>query len=486
MKSRVMRCLALCLAVVSLVGCASARLEIESAIYREEPVLSSRLNQESLLRLRAAIDSADTRAKALRDARHALAKTTVEALYNYRCLIYKARSARYVCTPQQLVGDLGVSEYLGKVDEQLDLVRNATGRVRAAIIEYDQIAAGDRKAPPPVERVVAGRDKVMEAINLLAARLLPMGPAGFGTDYEGDVKETLAGARGALDPATLTALSSGQANPSLQAEARKLAGSLDALANELSRQEREGLRAASKTSDELKRAAQSMRAAGPGFAASVQAGVAGMAKINDDYRLDSGSVVIAGLAETLDFYNSQIDRLQDPADPVWREVVDPRNDAKWNPVFARTVFYSEGNTGVVVVRDRAGEFRVHQAKNNPTALIQGQLRISRAVTSGLTDVLGAMTGASGLKGVLPAGKSDAADGDTAAVESIAEGDAKVRAETDRRRALRANLLRNLERINSQLQGMEEDDDRLDGLKAELQGILDGHKALFAKKPGGTP
>lgn len=90
--------------------------------------------------------------------------------------------------------------------------------------------------------------------------------------------------------------------------------------------------------------------------------------------------------------HNNLDREQDPADPVWRILSDSRNDSKWHSAFATNYFYSEGNNSVVIVRDTPIHYRVHSADNNPTALIEGQLRISRALTDAAIQVAGTATG----------------------------------------------------------------------------------------------
>jgi hypothetical protein len=77
--------------------------------------------------------------------------------------------------------------------------------------------------------------------------------------------------------------------------------------------------------------------------------------------------------------NSQLDRLQIASSPVWRIVTDPQNAEKWNTEFSETYFYAEGNAGVVVVRDSPIKYRMQEASNNPAALVQAQLQVSRAV-----------------------------------------------------------------------------------------------------------
>lgn len=108
--------------------------------------------------------------------------------------------------------------------------------------------------------------------------------------------------------------------------------------------------------------------------------------------------LIRDISISMDFLTSQLDRIQDPADPVWRILSDPDNQHKWHTHFARAKFYAEGDAEVVFVQDRIGHFRPQRGQNNPAALIQGQVRINRTIASGVLDVLAAAGGVSGLAG----------------------------------------------------------------------------------------
>jgi hypothetical protein len=94
----------------------------------------------------------------------------------------------------------------------------------------------------------------------------------------------------------------------------------------------------------------------------------------------------------VDLLNSQLDRLQIASSPVWRIVTDPKNNKKWNTEFSETYFYAEGNAGVVVVRDSPIKYRMQEASNNPAALVQAQLQVSRAVADAAIQMAGAATG----------------------------------------------------------------------------------------------
>lgn len=113
------------------------------------------------------------------------------------------------------------------------------------------------------------------------------------------------------------------------------------------------------------------------------------------------------LAQSMEFYTSQIDRLQNPSDPAWREVLDPKNEKHWHKHFAHTAFYAEGKTSTIIVRDQLGHFRVQKGENDPTALIRNQLNITRSIASGALQVAGTAAGAFGvpLKIDLPHGRT---------------------------------------------------------------------------------
>lgn len=98
------------------------------------------------------------------------------------------------------------------------------------------------------------------------------------------------------------------------------------------------------------------------------------------------------MLRALDLLNSQLDRLQNAGSPVWRIVTEPGNAKKWNTKFSETYFYGEGNSGVVVVRDSPIKYRIQEATNNPAALVQAQLQISRSVANAAIQIAGATTG----------------------------------------------------------------------------------------------
>jgi hypothetical protein len=174
-----------------------------------------------------------------------------------------------------------------------------------------------------------------------------------------------------------------------------------------------------------------------------------------------------------------VDRLQDPADPIWRTISQPGNESKWRNSFTETFFYAEGNTSVVIVRDTPFSFRVLKATNNPTALVQGQLQISRAIANAAIAIAGAATGAPVPKLPGASGPSVPADGDEGTnPEQLAKRKAKV----ERQLAVRAQAIRNLRRDLAALRGQLEraqDQAAVDTVLEQVQALLKAHDILLA-------
>ena len=90
--------------------------------------------------------------------------------------------------------------------------------------------------------------------------------------------------------------------------------------------------------------------------------------------------------------NSTLEQMQDPGSPIWRIVTDPSNQKKWNKQFNKTLFDAAGNSDVVVVRDSPMDYRIQEGSNNPEALVQAQLGVSRAIADAAIQMAGAATG----------------------------------------------------------------------------------------------
>lgn len=195
---------------------------------------------------------------------------------------------------------------------------------------------------------------------------------------------------------------------------------------------------------------------------------------------------------------SQIDRLQNPADPAWRDVSDQNNEHYWNNEFTRTFFEAEGRTEVVIVRDRTGHFRIQHAKNDPTALIEGQLRISRVVAGGLLDIVAAAAGVTGVPGVSQAVKNVAekaktgeagdttdtadppADPAPATTTTTKPNAAAAKLRIAQITALKKSLIAELTTVQSDISKLDKDTKEVPADQlAKIQALLEQYKPLLA-------
>jgi len=155
----------------------------------------------------------------------------------------------------------------------------------------------------------------------------------------------------------------------------------------------------------------------------------------------AGEANILKATNTFSLMNSQLERLQDPADPAWRILTDEDNEDKWNNDATTTGYYAEGDSSVVIVRDNPTTYRVQFADNDPTVLIESQLVVSRAVTNAAIAIAG---GALGVEDLLPAPGGTTVNGqptDTGLTE--AEKIATSQASLSSERQLRTNVARQM-------------------------------------------
>ena len=213
------------------------------------------------------------------------------------------------------------------------------------------------------------------------------------------------------------------------------------------------------------------------------------------------------IVQARSFYNSQLDRLQDPAHIAWigiesiplstKEVIDeasrqavrlscgnsnPKQHC-WAEV-SRARFYAEGRSDVVAVEERVGNWKIKQASNFPAALIKGQLEISRSLASGATKII------SSIAGVSSTGLS-ALDSKEAEVGTVDESTTKTPVNTD---LFKQSLLSELESerkdkkkraLRLRLQSLE---DRItlsgtptplsEGLREEIRAVLELYSMQF--------
>ncbi|WP_421765482.1 hypothetical protein [Ekhidna sp.] len=183
------------------------------------------------------------------------------------------------------------------------------------------------------------------------------------------------------------------------------------------------------------------------------------AEIPNTLTLESRTNDLAKFIQDKNFLFNQLDRLQDFGHVDWKNIAMKMDDPNsWKREFTSTEFEAEGNSSVVLVRDSPVSFRPQQVNNDPSALIQSQLQISRAATGMALSVAGAVAG-------IDLESSPNIDLSTAEVSSTNEGQ---KAALERRMELREIALNNLIK---NLQNIEEDLNNNGGVAADRAAIL---------------
>lgn len=432
-----MRALPLILgATCLLAGCASADLTIKADLYRGETSVDrdQRLNRESfrqattISNIRGSKAAAERCGAEIKSLAHGLEDVAVA----YQGLYFELRkdlpddeSFNGVSARRDISGNRG--EFLSKVDSAVQEVKDKADAVIEVYIErlaasialqtlpdYQETRENNAKATkgrkPPTGTQKASDDRAA-AVKDLAEKNLALLKAINELDdahdqlvaqinrrdltYTNNLITTIEGVSEGLpsllagDTGALAPLDGEQEN-----QAQALARELGTLAGTLRSLSDDCIRVPVDTRSQVANLATTLSMpTAAGLQASVPMLIRNLQTIPASVVPGNAALYgIRDLARNQDFYISQLDRLQDPADPAWREILAKKNEENWGVLFAETTFQARGKSDVIVVRDRPGHYRVQRGVNNPAALIQGQLEISRSVASATTAVLGAVSG----------------------------------------------------------------------------------------------
>jgi hypothetical protein len=188
-----------------------------------------------------------------------------------------------------------------------------------------------------------------------------------------------------------------------------------------------------------------------------------------------------------------IDRLQDSGNPVWQILTDPANASNWQDITEKVTgrprgiveYRAEGNSSIVVVRHEAMRYQVHQATNNPKALVQGQLAISHAVSKAALTIAGAATGISAPtptsddKGNPKPPTTEERQAASKEAETFATRRANAEVEARARDVAVRNLSLQLATIAANLASAGDDKKILDEQKSQLEAVVKASRKAFA-------
>ncbi len=474
-----------------LVGCASTKLQLNLDLYKEDPFALAPLSESQIARIYQGLQSVEIESKKLADSRVELADNLFSTYKNLWFVATKSISPDY--TRENLESDVEdlksyLDVYKKKVMAKAEEIRALSKAVRDLLDAYivdpreketaslSKPGGDGQKAPVRVTKY-----EVMDNIRKVNRSFIELGGP-LHTDFEESlVKNWSVVSEMATEP-NLEKMFKNSAPPPEMSELRKTIKKLGETIEEL---QLRGYRIPMEVSKELEVVATAAEENTPGaMKKSVDAIARAATAVPLEIGLgDRGATALSKLVQSTTLLYSQIDRLQDPADPVWRIVSAPENESKWNTTFSETYFYAEGNSSVVVVRDTPISFRAQRGSNNPAALVKSQLQIARAIGNAAISIAAATTGIPISLGPNE-GQSTPPDNSTEKYPK-AEELAKRKALTEQKAKFRTQAIRNLRNnlvsVREELRSIDPGKKLKDypNQQSRLETILKAHKPIFS-------
>ncbi len=456
-----------------VVGCASSTLTISLDLYKDDPSPMAPLSQRQVVELFEGLLSAEAEAEALATSRKELGRRITDLYLTFYVADSKTRDETFtIADAMDEQSDLlrYRREFEEAVDARLEAFRKNLDSASLALEEYLRLHRSAMAPASDPELALKALAKQVEALTASDEVILGLPKVGrpLGTDFETFIKAQWQTVADRAEART-------QALPSFS----DLVQEIRSLSETLRDLRRRGLSEATGLLRRLAAIEGRMEDNESSHRRSVAAIAAVATAIPTSLGIgDRGRAALAALTSSSTVLFSQIDRLQDPADPVWRIVSDPKNEKNWHKEFAKPYFHAKGDSSVVVVRDTPISFRVQRGDNDPAALVRSQLKITRAISSTAVAIAGAATGVN----LTPLAGSEQEDAQ-AGEEGIAESEALARrqAEIESRSAQRATvasvLATNLQSLRSQL--VDTDDAEVHaGIERHLKGILTAYRSIF--------
>jgi hypothetical protein len=482
-----------------LAGCASTQLTLNLDLYDDESAYVAPLAPGKIAALHNAMDKAEREAQEWATRRNALADQLFNAyratlLFNSVVRTPKAKLDDLIRLTDEDLKDarLALSTHQGIVTRRSAAAQKASQTARGKLTAYMQAAEFYTQREPQRNRVnsLALQAEALRSVNDVQSALVQLS-APINSEFENSLVKRWPSVADSLVSSPLVDLAK---NPAQQQQLQDLKAQVTKLADVIREAQDDG-RIGANFAEQIRSAVRGMQSDTTAMG-SVAAIAHASWEVSKAMQLgDRGRTALNDLTVSTTLLHSQLDRLQDPADPMWRIVTAPQNEKKWNSTFSKTYFYSEGNNSVVVVRDSPMSFRVQQGNNNPSALVESQLHISRAVANGAIAIAGAAIGAPGLPGLTPASPSSSSPAPQAA-DAPTDDFAIAKARNDRVAAVRAGALKNLQTnltaLRAEFSRLKDDkksEPARQDLLRKMQAIIEGHQPLFesaAPSNQGTP
>ena len=459
-------------------GCASTKLQLNLDIYKEDPFRSLPISVEQMARIESGIGNLEGEAVKLSENRKNLGDNLFNTYNEIFYVMTKAKDPNF--TRYQLTADtIGfrnqLIDYKTTIDNKLDDIKILADSARKTLAAFSRSLMETNKTAETVSELDLLRD-----IKKFEKSVVELGGP-LNTEFEASLYGNWGTVIKMASAENLKALFKKDSRLPSLTELRKTAESYSKDIEEL---KTSGYRIPEEATHALHDAVKDLQEPTPGaFITSVDAIARATTTLSPAIGLgDGGATELSRLTQATTLLNSQIDRLQDPADPVWRIISDPRNEPKWNKEFSETYFYAQGNSSVVVVRDTPISFRQQRGSNNPATLIKNQLQISRAIGNAAISIAAATTGVPiNLKTESDQTGTTSSNTDTAAEsEALARRKAMAEERLKLRTLALRNLRNNLISIREEFRLKESSKTLKDysELKSRLESILKAHQPFF--------
>ena len=465
-------------AFIIFCNCASTKLKLELDLYKEDPSTLVALTPAKTASFLEGLNMAEAETNSLTQDRTVIANelfNTYKAIYAITTKVTTGKDY----DPTELKASKGyLDEYKEKLLKKANGVKAEISFARNKLLAYKQIlekSATDSESLTTDAEILGAQINLMESANAVTDSLRKLG---------GPLKTNFEATFIGLWPKIASSISEENLknyldnNKEGKKEFEELRLSVNQLARKLEELNSKGYENVQNISLKLKESVKVEMEPG-----KLKESIDAVASVATEVPLsiglgDRGMTSLNELTRSSSLLYSQIDRLQDPADPVWRIVTASENESKWNEEFSETYFLAEGNSSVILVRDTPISFRIQQGKNNPAALIQGQLQVSRAVAQAAISIAGASTGIPLSEIAEPGKKTD----DAVEKSQLSESEelARTKAAVERKGIVRMQAIKNLRQNLLLLRDTYQNEDRQKFL-SRLQSMLKAHKEFF--KPG---
>ncbi|OIQ50736.1 hypothetical protein BerOc1_02678 [Pseudodesulfovibrio hydrargyri] len=188
---------------------------------------------------------------------------------------------------------------------------------------------------------------------------------------------------------------------------------------------------------------------------------------------DLGTETLTRLTRTVNIQNTQIYRMQDPSDPVWKKVISDEDPKNWKLMRDKTWASAQGKAEIIIVQDTPLMNRIQQVHGDPSDMIASQLMISRAVTNTAISIAGKYAGIDlDLDNTAPAGP-----GNTGALSSNVAAKARLDMLKSDYDTAKKRLIAKLEALKAKLEGAS-GKSKITTVGEEIVGAVKGFKAEF--------